>query len=263
MTLAERVAEIEWYHSIELPGGVTTPGWFDTRRAVGKVPLPASLRGKRCLDVGTWDGFWAFELERRGAESVTAIDVDDPERWDWPASLRGGVEVEVLRAVKSANAGFALAREALDSRVQRLDLSVYDLDVESTGTFDLVFLGDLLLHLRDPVGALERIRSVCTGEVVVADTVEAVPSVVGPRTPVARLEGRERAWWWQPNRAALLRMVESAGFTILDASPLYFVPTGSGHPKPRWNARQLLSAQGREEIVGATLGVPHVAVRAR
>ena len=58
--IATRAAELDWYHVLELPGGVVTRGHFDCRPIVGKVPLPASLGGKRVLDVGTWDGFWAF-----------------------------------------------------------------------------------------------------------------------------------------------------------------------------------------------------------
>ena len=84
--LREHVAAHDWYHTIELAPGVVTPGWFDTRSVVDALPLPASLAGKRCLDVGTFDGFWAFELERRGAEEVIAIDVLDPKAWDWPAN---------------------------------------------------------------------------------------------------------------------------------------------------------------------------------
>jgi hypothetical protein len=38
--------------------------------------LPADLTGRRALDVGSFDGFSAFELERRGAD-VVAIDVED------------------------------------------------------------------------------------------------------------------------------------------------------------------------------------------
>lgn len=34
---------------------------------MSKLPLPDSLDGMRCLDVGTQNGFWAFELERRAA----------------------------------------------------------------------------------------------------------------------------------------------------------------------------------------------------
>ena len=80
------VADVPWYHTIRLPNGVTTPGLYDTLGELERVPFPADLKGKRCLDVGTADGFWAFEMERRGAAEVVAIDIDDPEGYDWPAN---------------------------------------------------------------------------------------------------------------------------------------------------------------------------------
>jgi tRNA (mo5U34)-methyltransferase len=265
--LADRAAALDWYHSIDLGDGLVTEGWFDLRPAVARVPLPASLAGKRCLDVGTWDGFWAFEMERRGAAEVVAVDILDPQRWDWPPRERRtghGGGLAMLEAIKGRGEAFGLACEALGSRVERLDLSVYDLDPVELGHFDVVFLGSLLLHLRDPVRALERLRSVCAGEAIIADTVELGASRRWPRTPIVRLEGLERPWWWQPNRAALLQMIQSAGFTIREAGGIYYVPQGAGHPKAPWRSlpRRALSAQGREEIVVATRGIPHVAVRA-
>ena len=267
--LARRVGELSWYHTLELAPGVVTPGFFDTRPTVGKVPLPARLDGKRCLDVGTWDGFWAFEMERRGAASVTAIDIEDPTRWDWPPHTQFGPgaagRLEYLREFKSGAASFALAREALGSSVERVDRSVYDLDPEVDGTFDFVFLGSLLLHLRDPVRALDRLRSVCTGEAVIADNVELVPSLLRPRTPTARLEGLDQSWWWQPNVAAFRRMVRSAGFEIIEDTGIYLLPTGSAHPRPPWRQawRGLLTASGREKLIIRAKGLPHTAVRAR
>jgi tRNA (mo5U34)-methyltransferase len=259
--------EPAWYHTLELPGGVVTPGWFDLRGVVGRVPLPASLAGMRCLDVGTWDGFWAFEMERRGAAEVVAIDVLDPAAWDWPAgeerALAGGRAA--LAAVKGGGEAFARAREALGSRVERREARVQELSPDAFGSFDLVFVGDLLLHLRDPVGALERVRSVCAGELVVADVVELVPTLLRPRLPVARLEARGRPWWWLPNRAALERLVESAGFEILARSGLYFVPLGPAHPRPgpAGALRSLGSPDGREQLIGLVRGIPHAAMRAR
>src|ERR1700730_17651118 len=85
LTLAERVASVRWYHSLALPDNVITPGSFDTPRELRRLPFPSSLAGKRCLDVGTSDGFWAFERERRGAAEVIATDVP-PSRLDWPGN---------------------------------------------------------------------------------------------------------------------------------------------------------------------------------
>lgn len=267
-SLAERVQDVTWYHTIELPGGVVTPGHFDTRPAVRHVPLPADLSGMRVLEVGTWDGFWAFELERRGAASVTAIDLDDAARWDWPPRVRlaaaphGGEAY--LAAFRRGRSGFELAREALGSKAERLDLSVYDLDPEEHGRFDLVFMGSLLLHLRDPVRALERIRAVADGPLVVSEAVELIPSVLRPRTPVARLDGVDQPWWWQPNVAAFHRMLESSGFKVVRRSRPYFIPVGAREhfPPLRRALGNLRTAVGREGIIVRALGVPHVAARA-
>src|SRR6478672_12771726 len=81
--LVEQVASVRWYHSLELPGGIETPGNFDTLGERDKLPFPTSLLGLRCLDVATSDGFWAFEMERRGAAEVVAVDVY-PSDLDWP-----------------------------------------------------------------------------------------------------------------------------------------------------------------------------------
>ena len=70
MTADELRAEAErypWYHTLELGDGVVTDGMFDHRPHMHHYPLPEDLTGKRCLDVATMDGYWAFEMERRGA----------------------------------------------------------------------------------------------------------------------------------------------------------------------------------------------------
>ena len=268
-TLRERVERLDWYHTIDLGDGIVTRGMFDTRPTAAKVPMPSSLEGKRCLDVGTWDGFWAFEMERRGAASVCAIDIADQERWDWPPHARLGrgrpKDVEIFEAFKGEDDAFLTACEALGSSVERLDMSVYDVSPERVGTFDFVFLGSLLLHLRDPVAALDALRGVCRGEAVIADMIDLVPSLLRPRTPTARLEGLARPWWWIPNRAGLERMVVSAGFEIVERSGVYVLPLGEAHPRTplRRLWRSLLTPAGREELVIRFRGLPHAAVRAR
>jgi len=81
------------------------------------VPWPTSLAGARCLDVGTHDGFWAFEMERRGADAVLAIDIADPDQVDWPEP-RPAVSPEVYDFIADRKTAFHVAREALGSRVE-------------------------------------------------------------------------------------------------------------------------------------------------
>ena len=260
--LAEEIAQLDWYHTLELAPGVVTPGWLDTRAMVAEIPFPESLAGQRCLDVGTFNGFWAFEMERRGADEVVAIDVLDPAAWDWPARS----EPETVAAIATRHAGgvgFEIAKRELGSSVERLDRSVYDLDPADVGQFDLVYLGSLLIHLRDPVAALERVRAVCRGTLIVLDGIDPLLSVMFRRQPVATLEGFGRPWWWYPNAAGLARIVEGAGFDVVEGPRRLYMPPGPGWSVRRFNPRALKDRKGRYALIVAWKGDPHALVVAR
>jgi tRNA (mo5U34)-methyltransferase len=220
--LGAEAARFRWYHTLELAPGVVTPGMFDHRPQLERYPLPRDLTGKRCLDVGTMDGFWAFEMERRGAAEVVAIDVEDPEALDWPAWLRAAHDKE-LDETKGER--FALAHRALGSRVRREPLSVHDLS-PALGTFDVVFCGDLLLHLKDPVSALENIRSVCAELAVIANPI--VRFRFRDRRPLATFDGVDEFVYWTTNLAGLVRLVRSGGFSRVEPSPPFEVPFRDG-----------------------------------
>jgi tRNA (mo5U34)-methyltransferase len=260
--LRERIDSISWYHTLELAPGLTTPGWFDHRPIVDRVGLPASLAGRRCLDVGTFNGFWAFEMERRAAAEVVAIDVLDPRRWDWPHGSAPATIAEIGSRMASG-AGFEIAREALGSSVVRHDLSVYELDERALGSFDVVYVGSLLIHLRDPIGALERVRAVCRGELVLVDNIDLALTLLGPRLPAARLDARGRPWWWAANLSGLVAIVEAAGFELAVPARRLFVAPGEGWRPSRYDPRLLRGREGRQALLAAWLGDPHAAIRAR
>jgi tRNA (mo5U34)-methyltransferase len=259
----ERVAaRAEWYHTMELAPGVVTPGWFDTRGVVPLLPIPASLHGKRCLDIATFDGFWAFELERRGAAEVVAIDILDPFAWDWPANSPIAV-IEALERRKEGGAGFEIAREALGSSVTRRELSVYDLSPSMVGAYDFVYLGSLLMHLRDPVGALTAVRSVCRGELLVVDNIDPLFTLAFPRTPLASLDGDGRPWWWRLNLAALVRATKAAGFELVQHPYRLRIPRGEGQPVPPSRPDTFRTREGRSLWLRARVGDPHAALLLR
>jgi tRNA (mo5U34)-methyltransferase len=251
---------LPWYHTIDLGGGVVTKGFVDTRSAASRLPFPPSLEGRRCLDVGTQNGFWAFEMERRGAAEVIGIDLADKAERDFPggpgADQPQGQDADQDGGV--SRRGFDLAKEALGSRAEWQPLSVYDLSPDAVGKFDFVFVGSLLLHLRDPVGALERVRGVCRGEVLVFDVVDPIRSVIS-RRPSALLDGR-RVWWWTPNWQGLRRMIESAGLEVVERGPLTFVPGGAGRQRPGWREAARLGLLG---LLAATKVSPQIGVLAR
>lgn len=250
-----------WYHTIDLGNGVVTPGWFDLRPIVDRMPWP-DVRGKRCLDVGTYDGFLAFELERRGAAEVIAADIDDHTQWDWPPAIRAqGAEVLAAIAGPEKGVGFRIAKEALGSAVERRAISVYDLDPAVHGTFDVVVQGSLLLHLRDPLRALEAIRGVCGGVFLSADEIDVRLTLRERGRPVFRLSG-DRSQWWLPNLAGYRHMIELAGFQIEKAPRPYAIPWGEAHPWQTAIRRQPGKALS-QQLVCRGLGVPHAAVLAR
>ena len=255
-----------WYHSIELAPDVVTPGYFDLRGVTDRLPWP-DVRGKRCLDVGSYDGFYAFELERRGAAEVVAVDVPDPHDWDWPPDAREHGPARVIAFTNGVHApGFDVAREALGSSVRRESMTIYDISEERLGRFDVVVCGSLLLHLRDPLRGLEAIRGVCSSSFMSVDEVRLWLSKRWRRRPVAELDGSgERVQWWLPNSACRERMLFAAGFQIERHVGPLVLPLGPSHPdfaKRPHGLRERRRRLAQRLLVGAP-GVPADAMLAR
>jgi tRNA (mo5U34)-methyltransferase len=183
------IADHEWWHVIELPDDAVTPGGWDLRPTAAELPWP-DLTGKRCLDVGTADGFWAFELERRGAADVVAVDL--------PSAFQ-----------KKARARFELACTLRGSNVAYEEGDVYEL----AGDYDVVFMGFVLQMLTDPIRGLEAVRRVCRGQLLLVDTI-SLPLSLLP-SPLARLDARRNAREnFVFNRRGLRKVVELAGWRV-------------------------------------------------
>jgi tRNA (mo5U34)-methyltransferase len=250
----------QWYHTLDLPDGPTA-GEYDLRSTTDKVPMPTSLAGLRCLDVGTHDGFWAFEMERRGAAEVVAIDVENLEDLDWPEP-RPAFAPSERDSLAQRKANFFHARTALQSRVEHRYRSVYDLQEQEIGSFDLVNVGSLLQHLRDPVGALMAVRRVTRGHLLLNAAISLPHTLTHPKMPVVVLSELEGPYWQTPNRAGLLQQVRSAGFEVLEVGPRYAQPRGAGapHSSVRRSGRPLYLLP---HLLTLRRGVPHIGILAR
>jgi tRNA (mo5U34)-methyltransferase len=205
--LAERVRKIDWYHTIELPGGVKTHGVNNSPLALARLNLPTSLAGKSVLDVGAWDGFYSFEASKRGARRVLATD-----SFVWEGRWK--------------QTGFLLARQALglEDAVEDRYIDVMDLSPEALGeTFDVVLFLGVLYHLPDPITALKRVTSVCN-ELLLLETETALnflPFPAGRLWPGRELKGDDTNWW-SLNRAALIELLRAFGFR--DVRVVYQTP---------------------------------------
>src|SRR4029077_2193192 len=106
-------------------------------------------------DIGAWDGFFSFEAERRGARRVLATD-----SFVWNGQTWGSKQ------------GFLLARKVFNSAVEDMHIDILEMSPEKVGTFDVVFFGGVLYHMRHPLLALEKLASVIRpGGVAIIETV--------------------------------------------------------------------------------------------
>jgi tRNA (mo5U34)-methyltransferase len=218
----ERIDELDWWHTIEVRPGLVTRGGWDLRPTAERMPWPASVAGLRCLDIGTMDGFWAFELERRGAGEVLATDVLDPAGLDRPA--RNWAR-PVGNRPRPSERNFALAAELLGSKLELRDLDVYDLDPAEHGEFDVIVMGYVLQMLRDPLRALATIRGVCRGHLLLLDTI-SLPLELLP-APLARLDARRGALeWFVFNRRGLRKALELTGWVVEETTGVLRDRTG-------------------------------------
>jgi tRNA (mo5U34)-methyltransferase len=214
--LERRIRELDpWFHNLVLDGIATAPDHFlgdypaqKFRRFAGA--LPEDLTGKTVLDVGCNAGYYAFEMKRRGAARVVAIDSD-------PRYL----------------AQARLAAEVLGHDIELRELDVYRVG-ELGARFDLVVFMGVLYHLRHPLLALDLLYDHAVGgQLLFQSMLRGCPEIAPvaadypfdetaiferPGHPAMYFVEQRYAgdWtnWWIPNRAAAEAMLRSAGFVI-------------------------------------------------
>ena len=206
--IEQLVGSAHWHQSWPIARGVVTPGKYDPQPLFERLALP-DLTGRRVLDVGTADGFYAFQCEALGAE-VVAVDHK-----------------------KSEFNGFLTAKKILSSKVEYVEANVYDLSPEEFGDFDLVLFLGVMYHLRHPLLALDRLRAiiridgaiaveslVCDRSVYLGREQSETLAQLAPRLcdiPIVQFlpayrfcdDGTNK---WSPNVEALKAMVEDSGF---------------------------------------------------
>jgi tRNA (mo5U34)-methyltransferase len=221
--LRREVAKLKWYHSIDLGNGVVTPGVDDSVNKLRRLGFPERLDGKTVLDIGSWDGFFAFEAERRGAKRVLATD-----SYVWNGCTWGSKD------------GFLLARQILGSTVEDRHMDILEMSPEKIGTFDVVLFCGVLYHMRHPLLSLERLASVTSGMAIIETVCGFLwcPDPVIPFYPDSELFD-DPSNWCAPNPAATIAMLKVAGFRdvkiISNVRSALFRWAKAAYYKARWN----------------------------
>ncbi len=224
-TALDKAKKTHFYHVLDLTPDYTTPGWFDMRKYTEEYGIPADLTGKRVLEVGTWDGFWAFELEKRGAE-VVCIDLDDERELDWPPRHRP----KEYNVDGPRGKGFALAHEILGSKVQRVVKSVYHATPEELGQFDMVFCGSVLIHLRDQFLAMERICNLVKpgGFFITAEEYSKAMDLLPFYASRYRADRHSAVVYYMPSKKTWKQMLLDVGFDRAEQVNTFTMVVGEG-----------------------------------
>jgi tRNA (mo5U34)-methyltransferase len=213
-----------WFHTFALNAahGLYTPGVARDHRY--RVPfLPASFAGQRVLDVGTFDGFYAFLAEHRGAARVVAIDNEQYIAW---VKARWGIELE-------GGEGFRAIGELLGSRVEYLRGDA--LAMADTGDgFDVVLCFGILHRVENPLGLLRVLGALLApgGRLLVetygvAGDGRAADGRIEVLQPNEVYRGDDYVYWGF-GAGGLSALARHAGFSsvTIDATP-----TIDGHPR--------------------------------
>jgi len=228
----DSVAEVPfWWQSIDLGEGVVTPGVKAPEtlaRELEAVRLP-DLEGKAVLDIGGWDGYFAFEAERRGAGRAAVLDhymwaMDIPgQQAYWKRCAEEGVtptpyhETEYWHPeTMPGRRGFDVARKVLESQVEAIALDFMSCSLDEIGTWDVVLYLGVLYHMEDPMSALRRLATVTKERAIIETEAVVVPGFEHEALwrffPYAELN-HDVSNWWAPNLPALVGALHPAGFS--------------------------------------------------
>jgi tRNA (mo5U34)-methyltransferase len=212
-----------WFHTFALnrAHGIYTPGAARDHRY--RVPaLPAGFEGQSVLDVGAFDGFYAFLAERRGAARVVAIDNEQYRLW---VAARWGIELE-------GGEGFRAIHRLLGSAVEYRHLDALEINrLDEAFNFTLCF--GILHRVEDPLGLLRVLRErTAEGGAVLVETY-GVPSKDRDGADVRPLEpgqvyAGDRFVYWGFAQAGLAQLARAAGFARAEAISEVEV---DGHPR--------------------------------
>ena len=223
----QRCAEHDfWYHSYFFDNGFEVRGDYDIGNDIQNYHFPSDMQGMSVLDIGTGSGWFATYFEQAGAD-VTTVDVRgrcdldvfgrysvpdvSPENMVPDRLAEDGRPLYYSRVSK----GFWIMKELLGLKARYVNSRVYDICPEffNGKKFDLVFMGSLLMHVRDPVGALMAARSVCNDRLIANSLVppkniqEDLPIMEFINNPDSKIN------WWRPNKSCLSAIARSAGFS--------------------------------------------------
>jgi len=214
-----KLEECVGYHYINLPGGEVITGQWDLRGRIPEYIGNVDVRGRTVLDVGAASGFLTFEMERLGAAQVVSFDADDHRRIanipvvdsDYVTN-RQKWAADVDSFLTRLRNGYWYNHKRLGSKAACLYGDIYDIKAPDR-SFDIVVVGQILVHLRDPITAISEAARVAKDTLIIAEGIHNSPEPTGIlHAHPAR--GGPPYIWWLLSVPAYHNLLEMFGFRI-------------------------------------------------
>jgi hypothetical protein len=204
------VEDCRFYHAMDIPGIGPVPGTWDLRGRFSDYTGGIELRGKTLLDVGTASGFLTFEAELRGAR-VTSFDALSDDQRDYMAFGEHN-RAETFGRTRNS---YWLAHHHFKSRAQVVHGNIRDLAVIVPPS-DVVFLGQILVHLRNP---LDTLRQAC---LLAGEHLVIIEGSFESDSPIAAFlgtgDGSGIHSWWHWSTGLYRRWLSVLGFEIIQTT---------------------------------------------
>ena len=270
--------DCEWYHIMKIPGiDGLTDGVYDCREDIDNILGNLDFENKKVINLGPSTGYISFEAERRGG-AVTSVDLSvSSEERDWTPIVDQNWKKDLKNFMmdeKRRRNAFWYAHKALNSKskliISHVNNLPKDLEIQDIG---IIF--SVLLHIRDPFLALQRMCSHINEKIVITELggfptylnkflpsnfymklkntkikflennsslINKLPNFLGKRfknKPLMKFlpqRGRIASKWWAFNPEAIISMLGLLGFGNPKLKYHYYkAPRKNGKITKLWN----------------------------
>jgi hypothetical protein len=214
-----------FYHVMDLPGLGTVDhfGSWDLRGRFDEYTGFIPFAGKTLVDVGSASGFLTFEAEKRGAV-VTSFDVAAVDMVNVDPKTDAAAKRDEITKLHN---GYRLAHHLLGSCASMVYGDARELS-RYVGPHDIVLIGQMLVHVRDPLAVLEQACKVARETVIIAE------GSFESDAPLACFWGAQFPGtnsWWHLSTGFYRDALSIFGFTLKSATQSTYLcnhPAASG-----------------------------------
>lgn len=207
-----KLEDCNWYHDFEfIRGNENIKPHFNLEPIIDNFLLPDDMTGKTFLDIGTGNGFFTFEMEKRGADVVSfdlAVDKKPDGIPYYNVPDRTGHNKEFMKRFQK---GYWYSHKYFNSKARAVYGNVMYMP-EWLGKYDVTLLGSILQHLRDPLGAIIQADKHTRNSLIICEAFykseepvmrfQAMPDVPNPQY-----------WtWWLISPTVIVSMLKTLGY---------------------------------------------------